>query len=101
MSECFSCRLVYLRKRAGIKQADMAAKVGKSLSAYKLWEVGKNEPSMGILFKLAGLFDVSLDYLCGYEGKGTDPSASAIADERIKKALSIMRDALTKLEGTK
>ena len=99
MSENFSCRLTYLRKHAGITQLDMAVIVGKSLGAYKLWEVGKNEPSMGMLFKLAKIFEVSLDYLCGYEGKGTDPSASAIADDRIEKAVSIMRDALRKLEG--
>ncbi|MEA4888690.1 MAG: helix-turn-helix transcriptional regulator [Clostridiaceae bacterium] len=56
-------RIRFLRLNKGLSQAEMAEKVGKSLSAYKLWESGDNEPSISSLIFLADFFSVSLDFL--------------------------------------
>lgn len=58
-------RLRDLRDEKDLTQADMAGKVGKSLSAYKLWENDINEPNLVSLITMADYFDVSIDYLIG------------------------------------
>ena len=43
------------------KQAAEAA--GVSVAMYQFYEYGQNEPTAGVLIRLADFFDVSLDYL--------------------------------------
>lgn len=58
-------RIKELRLEKGYSQSAMADYVGKSLSAFKLWEAGSNEPSITSLIRMADFFEVSLDYLIG------------------------------------
>ena len=58
-------RIRFLRSQKGLTQDEMAQLVGKSLSAYKLWESSSNEPSISSLVFMADYFNVSLDFLVG------------------------------------
>lgn len=63
-----------LRKQKGMRQADIAQKLGVGRTTYVKYENGDNEPSFEMLNKLSDLFGVSIDYLLGrdsgYEGSG-------------------------------
>lgn len=63
-----------LRKQKGMRQADVAQKLGVGRTTYVKYENGDNEPSFEMLNKLSDLFGVSIDYLLGrdsgYEGSG-------------------------------
>ena len=63
MTDSFGERLKRLRKNAGLTQAQVAARLGKSASAVRMWELGVNEPDIEMLLLLSSLFDSSLDYL--------------------------------------
>ncbi|HFL3597071.1 TPA: helix-turn-helix domain-containing protein [Clostridioides difficile] len=54
-----------LRKENGLTQADVAAKIGLTKSAYGYYEQGKTVPDAYMLSNLAKIFDVSTDYLLG------------------------------------
>ena len=61
----FQKNLVTLRKLHRMTQRDVAARLGVSQPSYIRYENGTSEPTIENLIKLADLFDVSLDYLCG------------------------------------
>lgn len=58
-------RIKELREKAGLTQKELAEKLGLTDGAIGLYEVGKRNPSLSILNKLADFFDVSIDYLLG------------------------------------
>lgn len=58
-------RLKEVRKIKGLTQADIAARVGVSLSTVKKWELDLNEPNSDKLIALALTLNVSTDYLFG------------------------------------
>ena len=58
-------RLKELRKELKKTQKDVAAFLNITQSCYQNYEAGDTEPSIDNLIKLADLFSVSLDYLCG------------------------------------
>lgn len=58
-------RMKELRKERLLRQEDIAAALGLSLSAYCRYEQGKREPTASILEKIADYYNVSVDYLLG------------------------------------
>ncbi len=56
-------RIRELRIAKGLTQQEVADQLGKSLSAYKLYETGVNEPGIQTLHKLSSLLGASVDYL--------------------------------------
>lgn len=60
----FSERLKALRMENGIKQAEIAAKLGVSVQSYSAYENGR-EPNYDILAKLSKLLGTTSDYLIG------------------------------------
>lgn len=52
-----------LRLQCGHSQKEMAEKIGIEYQNYNKYELGKNEPPIAILKKIADYFDVSLDFL--------------------------------------
>ena len=58
-------RIVELRERKGISQADLARQIHVSRSSISEYEKGITQPSMAVLLLLADYFEVSLDYLLG------------------------------------
>lgn len=61
----FSDMLVYLRKRDGYSQQELAQKVGVSRSAIGMYEAGEREPAFETLEALADTFNVNMDTLLG------------------------------------
>jgi len=58
-------RLRLLRENHGLKQINLANALQVSAQAVSKWERGANLPDIGILLKIAALFNVSTDYLLG------------------------------------
>lgn len=56
-------RLQQVRKARGMKQQDAAEKTGINVVTLSGYEIGKNEPNMEALVRLADAYGVSLDYL--------------------------------------
>ncbi len=54
-----------LREERGFSQKELATKLGVSPTNIYNYEVGRTEPSIDMLIKLAQVFDVSVDYLIG------------------------------------
>ena len=63
--ENFRKNLIELRKMNHLTQRQIAAYLGIAQPSYIRYENGKAEPSLDTLVKLADLFDVSIDFLCG------------------------------------
>ena len=61
----FQKNIIELRKINNLTQKQVATHLGISQPSYIRYENGKSEPSLANLVKLADLFDVSIDYLCG------------------------------------
>ena len=69
-----SKRIIKLRQRIGISQAELAKQLCISTSTEGMYEQGRRTPSLDILVKMSGIFGVSLDYLI--TGKEFSPSDS-------------------------
>ena len=67
----FGQRIFEFRRRTGLTQADMAAKLGVTGKAVSKWENGRSKPSTEMLRKLAALFGTSVEMLLDLkEGRG-------------------------------
>ena len=62
-------RILSARQQAGFTQEHVAEKVGVSRAAKTRWEKGEIEPNLEHLVLLAGVLNVSTDYLLGIESK--------------------------------
>lgn len=58
-------RIRLLRKEKNWKQDEIAILLDISLSSYCRYERGEREPDASVLWRMADLFDVSVDYLIG------------------------------------
>ncbi len=61
----FCKRLAEQRKMNNMTQREVAQKLGIAQPSYIRYENGKAEPTIENLIKLADVFDVSIDFLCG------------------------------------
>lgn len=61
------------RKKAGYTQRDLANLLNVKPVTISAWEVGRNEPSISMLKRVASLLNVSFEYLAGVE-KNSDNS---------------------------
>ena len=60
-------KLIYLRKREGLTQEQLAEKIGVSRQALSKWESGDTLPDTINILSLSKLFGVSTDYLLNDE----------------------------------
>ena len=63
----FQERLIEQRKLNNLTQRQIAEQLNITQPSYIRYENGTSQPSLENLVKLANLFDVSIDYLCGRE----------------------------------
>lgn len=68
----FGDRLKELRKNKNLNQTDIAKMFDVTDATVSAWEVGKAQPSYDILTKLADYFNVSTDYLLGFNQDDLD-----------------------------
>ena len=60
-------RINELRKERKLTLRELAGFIGINYSTIACYETDKREPNIEMLKKLASFFEVSLDYLCGYD----------------------------------
>lgn len=66
-------RIKTARNKAGYTQRDLAKIINVKPVTISAWEVGRNEPSITMLKKLASVLNVSFEYLAGVDqDKNTD-----------------------------
>lgn len=73
-------KLVDLRKKKGLSQAELAEAINVSRQAISRWEVGTAIPSADNLMWLSKFYEVSMDELMGV---GTDDKLSAKEEQQI------------------
>lgn len=56
-------RLQYLREKLGLKQKEVSKETGINITTLSGYELGRNEPHLEALVRLADFYEVSLDYL--------------------------------------
>lgn len=68
-------KICYCRKKAGMSQEALAARIGVSRQAVSKWETGEAEPELGKLRLLAEAFGVSADWLLSEAEPQPEPTA--------------------------
>lgn len=95
-------RLKTLREERGLSQKAAAESTGINVITLSGYEVGRAEPHMAALVKLADLYGVSLDYIAGRTNDSTVPLGTQTAtDEGINKdreEIALLRERLEALE---
>lgn len=65
----FAERLRTLRKSKGLTQLELAKLLGVSTSTIGMYEQGRREPELNFVMKIASYFQVSSDFILGFEKK--------------------------------
>ena len=79
------------RRKKGLSQERLAEMTGVSRQAVTKWEAGQTLPSTENLFRLADIFDVSVDVLVGTSVKQAAPAEQTDAAERTDMAEQLYR----------
>ena len=58
-------RIAELMRDERINQVQLAAKIGVKQNTVSSWVLGKKEPNISSLWRLADYFEVDIDYLVG------------------------------------
>ena len=69
----FNEKLRELRKERKLKQWEMADMLDTDRSTITKWETGKSKPSSDMLVMIAGIFNVSVDYLLSTTASSDEP----------------------------
>lgn len=59
--------IAQLRKKAGMNQKDLGDRLKVAQTTISGWEVGKSEPDISQIDKMASIFGVTIGFLMGYE----------------------------------
>lgn len=99
--------LRFLRRKAGLTQADLAKKLHIQQYNISDYEIGRIEPNIQTLIKFADVFNVSIDFLVGrksHEDDGTEIETNVndyISQMQIDKHLISINDAIKDLPEEK
>lgn len=84
-------RIGDLRREQGWNQRELGDKLGVGQTTVSAWETGKNEPDYKSIRVMAELFEVSADYLLGFNDdhirRGLSPEAYAEKQRRTQQQL--------------
>ena len=72
-------RIRDLREDADLTQKDVAEKLFMHLTQYRRYETGESEIPFSVAIRLAGLYNVSLDYIAGNTNEIRGLSASSLS----------------------
>ena len=78
-----------LREQKGLSQAELARLLGITRSSVNAWEMGISVPSTQYIVDLAGVFEISTDYLLGVDSSSTI-SVAGLTDSDIILVHSII-----------
>lgn len=77
----FGDRLAAAREASGMRQSDLAKRLGIKLKTVQSWEEDLSEPRANRLSMMAGLLNVSMGWLITGEGEGlTRPTEEGASD---------------------
>ncbi len=62
-------RMKEIREEKGLKQKDVAQALGVTKGSYSMWECGADTIPLRRLNEFCNLFDVSIDYVVGFNNK--------------------------------
>lgn len=80
-------RIASLRRRAGLSQSELAARLRVSPSAVGMYEQGRREPSVDTLVEMAQVFGVSTDYLL--KGAPQERHEASLLDEMLLERIGV------------
>lgn len=60
-------RIADLRRECGLTQKELGDKLGVGQTTVSAWEMEKNEPDYNSIRAMAALFEVTADYLLGFD----------------------------------
>lgn len=85
-----------LRKRRGLTQAGLAARIGRSVETLSALERGKNLPTLGVLQRTAAVLEVPLrDFFPLPAGAASEsPAQTALVNELLETARALPPDDL-------
>lgn len=71
------------RIEKGMSQSDLAKRLDVKPATISAWEVGRNEPDIEALSKMAAIFDTTIDALAGLPPKidGISPDLTALISQ--------------------
>ncbi len=93
LSYKFGQRLKKMRVDKEMTQAGLAARAGISASAVGMYEQGRREPSLEMIFKFCDIFGTEPGYLLGYKPVLRQMDISAVRKE--VKQMLLMCDRVT------
>lgn len=85
-------RLKELRLENGLRQKDVAEKIGVCTASYGFYENWINKPDPETLVKLAKLYNVSIDYLLGITDDFGVSTAAPTSDTYTTEEKQIIQD---------
>lgn len=93
-------RLIELRQRNGLTKLDMAKKLGINKSSITRYENGEMKPTLDMLINISKSFNVSMDWLSGFDTleEGRYDSIikecvnNGISPEKLKKFIELMKE---------
>lgn len=78
-------KLIYLRKKHGLTQQELAEKLHISRQAVSRWEVGDAVPGIDNLKLLAALYGIQIDDLLNHEAADASASADNATTQRAER----------------
>ena len=87
MSNEIGNRIREARVQAGLKQKELAEKIGVSESRVSQYEKGSQNPRIGTLLKIADALEISVQYLCGDQWESINYEARNELDSAFRKYL--------------
>ena len=98
-SATFGDRLAGAREASGMKQADLAKRLGIKVKTLRNWENDLAEPRANRIQMLSGLLNVSLTWLLTGNGEGPDaPSDAAVIPANLTEVLTELRQMRAEME---
>jgi len=93
----FAEKLIKLRENKGLSQYEVADRLGIKRPRYNAWERGLAKPRADMINKIAEFFEVSPDYLLGFEQTSIPDWATSKDKRDFKKMLE--EDAPVMFDG--
>ena len=87
----FGEKLRQLRTAKGMRQAELAQKIGVSTSAIGMYEQGRREPDRKTMMKICRFFDVTVDYFLGESALGEVKQQYGDLDELLVDLKGLLR----------
>ncbi|MGR3713115.1 MAG: helix-turn-helix domain-containing protein [Shimia sp.] len=97
----FGDRLAGAREATGLKQGELAKRLGVKKSTIAAWEEDLSEPRANRLSMMAGVMNVSVGWLLTGEGDGVElpQEGDEMADADLLAILQQIRDIRSRMKG--